>query len=65
VKRVKKTIPKIKIETIQKELYEIQCPHCKTYLRGNYNKQILRKLCSWCNNPVEIEWDKAVNVEHF
>ena len=65
MKKVKKTIPKVKIETILRESYEIQCPHCKTYFQGGYNRQSLRIACSGCNNPIEIEWDKAIKVAHF
>jgi len=53
MKRVKKTIPKIKTETV--EYYEIQCPHCKTYLQGGFEKRTIRILCSYCDNPIEIE----------
>lgn len=45
MKRVKKTIPKIKTETV--EYYEIQCPHCKTYLQGGFGKRTIRILCSY------------------
>jgi ribosomal protein S27E len=65
MKRVKKSIPKVKIETIQRECYEIQCPHCKTFFQGGYNRQSLRIACSRCANPIEIEWDKAIKVTHF
>jgi ribosomal protein S27E len=65
MKKAKKTIPKIKTETIIKEYYEIQCPHCKTHLQGGFGKRSLRILCSNCNNPIEIEWDKAIKVMRF
>lgn len=63
MKRVKKTIPKIKTETV--EYYEIQCPHCKTYLQGGFGKRTIRILCSYCDNPIEIEWNKAIKVTVF
>lgn len=65
MKRVKKTIPKIKIETIRRESYQIQCPHCKTYFQGGFNRQSLRISCSGCSNPIEIEWDKSIPVDNF
>ena len=65
MKRVKKTIPKIKVELIQREVYEIQCPHCKTFFHGGYGRQSLRIVCSRCNNPIEIDWEKAIKVQHF
>ena len=59
-KRVKKTIPSINYKKITVEEYVIQCPHCATFFKGGYNRQSLRILCSHCNNPIEIEWDKAI-----
>jgi len=65
MKKVKKAIPKIKIETIQQESYEIQCPHCKTFFQGGYGKRSLRISCAGCGNPIDIEWNKAIICSHF
>ena len=65
MKRVKKATPKVKTEIVKKESYEIKCPHCSTYFQGGYNRQSLKIACPNCNNPIEIEWDKAINVTHF
>jgi ribosomal protein S27E len=65
MKKFKKTIPKIKTETVINEYYQIQCPHCKTYFQGGFGKRSIRILCSGCNNPIEIEWDKAIYVTHL
>lgn len=63
--RPKKTIPKIKIEIIQQERYEIQCPHCKNFFQGGSNRQSLRIACFKCGKPIDIEWDKAIIVKNF
>lgn len=63
MKRCKKTIPKIKECVFL--VYQIQCPHCKTFLQGGFNENTIRHKCSKCNNSIEIEWDKAINVKDF
>lgn len=55
LKRVKKATPIITIKTYEE--YEVQCPHCKTYLIGGYSKSTLRFLCSRCKQPIELIWD--------
>lgn len=65
MKKVKKTTPQIKEETVINEYYQIQCPHCKTFFQGGFNRRSIRILCSGCKNPIEIEWDKAVKVAKF
>jgi hypothetical protein len=63
MKRAKKIIPKVKKEVILK--YEIQCPHCHTFLQGGFNTNTIVYKCSNCENPITIEWDKAINVSNF
>lgn len=63
MKRAKKTFPKIKKYTGL--MYEIQCPHCHTFLQGGFNERTIQYKCSRCENPIIIEWDKAVSVREF
>lgn len=63
--KAKKSTPKIKTETVINEYYEIKCPHCGTNFQGGFNKRSIRILCSRCDKPIEIEWDKAIEVTHF
>ena len=63
MKRAKKSIPKIKEVTILQ--YQIQCPHCHTFLQGGFNESTITYKCSRCENPITIEWDKAIGVRNF
>lgn len=63
MKRVKKATPNITKMVVRQ--FEIQCPHCYTFLRGGFNQSTIRFICSNCDNPIEIEWDKAKEVINF
>ena len=56
MKRPKKAIPTV--TTIEVESCMLECPHCKTLLRGSIGRDILRMKCWHCKNPIDIEWDK-------
>lgn len=62
MKRAKKTFPKIKEVTVLQ--YQIQCPHCKTFLQGGFDENVLQLKCSYCGNPIIIDWVKAVYTVH-
>jgi len=50
---------------LKNKIMIIQCPHCKTFFQGGFNRQSLRIACMGCSNPIEIEWDKSISVDGF
>ncbi|MCK9429814.1 MAG: phage terminase large subunit family protein [Candidatus Omnitrophica bacterium] len=65
MKGVKKSIPKIKETTWAQVDYEIQCPHCKTFLQGGFTESTIVYKCNHCGNLIEIKWDESIYVQHF
>lgn len=60
LKRPKKTIPIIITKTQTVEDTAVKCPHCKTILRGYIiSKDVLRFLCFFCHQPIDIEWPQC------
>jgi len=49
---------KVHYETIKVERSYYVCPCCKTEVRGaDIGKHILRFRCTYCNNPLEIDYE--------
>ena len=43
--------------------YNVQCPHCKTFLRGGFNIHTLRMLCYHCKNAIILDWTEQALTE--
>ena len=56
MKRPKKSTVLISKKMVEFESYELQCPHCHTFLVGGYGRDILRIRCHHCKEPIDIEW---------
>jgi ribosomal protein S27E len=52
MKRCKKANVIYKIVKVTR--YEVQCPHCETYLSGYFDKETMRIKCLRCGNPIEL-----------
>lgn len=56
MKKCKKAIPETEI--VEHFIYSVKCPHCKTILRGGFSRNILRCLCTFCSNPIDLYWQE-------
>jgi Zn finger protein HypA/HybF involved in hydrogenase expression len=56
MKRCKKA--NVITKKIEVEEYEVQCPHCKTFISGYFGKESLKILCLHCKNPIELSFQK-------
>lgn len=52
--RAKAAYPKERTQAVTD--YEVECPHCKTLLRGGIGTHILRLACYHCQKPVNLLW---------
>lgn len=47
---------KVKAEKFEQTIYYVQCPHCKTSMKGGINENIDRLFCYHCGEVVMLEW---------
>lgn len=63
MKKPKKSIPEIKEVMVYR--YQLQCPHCKTYIRDGFDKDVIQYRCPKCGNSIMIDWNNAISVKEF
>jgi hypothetical protein len=58
MKRIKAIKPILK-EKMYLEV-SVECPHCKTLMRGGIDKNIITMYCWQCNNPIKLLWETNI-----
>ena len=58
MKRSKKA--EIGVTYLNEAIYTVECPFCKSTLRGYINRYTLMLMCPFCNNPIDLRERKLI-----